>query len=197
MNKEHFAKAIRIISAPSIVIIGLLLLLLLSNRRFFDSWIEVVISIIFLGVLPTLAYPIHRWIPSLYKMGRDGQREIAFILTTIGYSIAFFGALCFEVNENLLFVCMTYFLSVVLLTITNRLHFKASGHASSFTGAMCFLVYAFGWKIFALCVSFSMLVGWSSVYLKRHTVSQLFAGIFINMISFFASYYYVFRIIYK
>ena len=62
----------------------------------------------------------------------------------IGYSAAFTWAIFTDVKDSLLLICSTYFFSVVLLSISNKvIHFRASGHACSFAGPLVLLVHFF------------------------------------------------------
>ena len=81
-----------------------------------------------------------------------------------------------------------YFLSVVLLSICNKgFHFRASGHASSFTGPLILMIYFFGWKVIIPSLIIAALIVWSSIYLKRHTIKELAGGILVNIIAFILS----------
>lgn len=184
MAKERAAKVIRILSIPPIMISALVIILYFFCENYFRGASDIVIALLLLGVVPILAYPLQKVIPSFKEKGREGQRKLAFITNLIGYTAAFLWALISKTEEGLLLICSTYFFSVVLLTICNVLHFKASGHASSFTGPLLVLVYALGWKVIVPCVLVAVAIIWSSIELKRHTMKQLLAGIGVCMASF-------------
>ena len=64
------------------------------------------------------------------------------VTSLIGYSAAFIWAIFTDVKDSLLLICSTYFFSVVLLSISNKvIHFRASGHACSFAGPLVLLVH--------------------------------------------------------
>lgn len=184
MAKEKAAKVIRILSIPPIMISALVIILYFCCENYFRGASDIVISLLLLGVVPILAYPLQKVIPAFKEKGRAGQRKLAFITNLIGYTAAFLWALISKAEDGLLLICSTYFFSVVLLTICNVLHFKASGHASSFTGPLLVLVYALGWKVIVPCVLVAVAIIWSSIELKRHTMKQLLAGIGVCMASF-------------
>lgn len=82
-----------------------------------------------------------------------------------------------------------YFTSVLLLTICNKgLHFRASGHASSFTGPLILTIYFMGWKVIIPALFIAILIVWSSVYLKRHTLKELAGGMIVSVFAFIISY---------
>lgn len=182
--KENVAKIIRVVSVPPVMISALLIILYVVKGEYFRNPLELVIAILLLGVVPVSAYPLQLLIPKLKEQGRDGQRKLAFITNLIGYVAAFLWAFLIKVSAGLLLICSTYFFSVIFLTICNVMHFKASGHASSFTGPLLILVYAIGWKMVIPCTIIAIAIIWSSLELKRHTMKQLIAGMGVCAISF-------------
>ena len=163
----------------------LILILAFSKDGIFRSALEIVITIVLLGFVPILAYGLQKILPGFKEQGREGQRKLAFITNLVGYSAAFLWALIADVENALLLICLTYFFSVVFLTICNNgLHYRASGHASSFTGPLVLLIYFFGWKVIIPCLVIAALIIWSSIYLKRHTVKEIVGGIVVCLLSF-------------
>ena len=184
-QKEKIAKVIRIISVPPVMVTTLLLILAGQRGNIFHNVWEFIITLFLLGVVPVLAYPLQKVIPSLGDSVREGQRELAFLLNFVSYTAAFLWAVMSEVSWSLGLICMTYFLSVVLLLVCNKiLHFRASGHACSVTGPLLLLIRFIGWKTIIPCVAFAALVVWSSLYLKRHTKKELAAGVMTCVIAF-------------
>ena len=62
------------------------------------------------------------------------QRKLAFIFSLIGYATALLWAILVHTSKELLMICATYFISVVILTFFNKvLKKRASGHACSFS----------------------------------------------------------------
>ena len=141
-----------------------------------------------LGLVPALAYVLSGLIPKVKEQGREGQRKLAFITNLAGYSIALLWAILTNVRKELLLICLTYFFSVVILTICNKgFHFRASGHASSFTGPLILMSYFLGWKVIIPSLLIAALITWSSLYLKRHTIKELAGGMLVNILAFIFS----------
>lgn len=187
--KDKAASLIRTISIPPVMITVLIIILYITRPDIFDNIFEVILTILFLGFFPVLAYPAQNCFPKYRDAGRDGQRKLAFIFTLIGYTGAFLWSLITGVHTSLLLITTTYFLSVVVLTLINKvIHFKASGHACSFTSPAIFLTYFSGWKWGIICIIFAALIWWSSVYLKRHTNKQLVGGMMTCLAAFGMSY---------
>ena len=188
ITKEHVAKIIRILSVPPIMISVFILILAFNKNNIFRSPTEIIIMIVLLGFVPALAYVLSVLVPKVKEQGREGQRKLAFITNLAGYSIALLWAFFTNVDKGLLLICLTYFLSVVFLIICNKgFHFRASGHASSFTGPLILLVYFLGWKAMVAALMIAVLIVWASVYLKRHTIKELVGGIVVNILAFIFS----------
>lgn len=191
-SKERIAKVIRVLSVPPVMVSALILILAFNKDGIFRNILEIVISIVLLGFVPILAYVLNGILPGFKEQGREGQRKLAFITNFIGYSAAFLWALISDVENALLLICSTYFFSVLFLTICNKIfHYRASGHACSFTGPLVLLIYFLGWKVIIPCLLIAALIIWSSIYLKRHTVKELTGGIVVCLFSFALSLFLI------
>mgnify|MGYP002672864937 CR=1 FL=1 len=188
-TKERIAKVIRVLSVPPIMV-SVFILILASNKKYIFTHVsQIIIMILLLGIVPALAYVLSNMISTVKIKGREGQRKLAFITTLIGYTIALLWAVITDVSKDLMLICLMYFTSVLLLTICNKgLHFRASGHASSFTGPLILTIYFMGWKVIIPPVFIAILIVWSSVYLKRHTLKELAGGMIVNIFSFIISF---------
>lgn len=192
--KNNFAKIIRIISVPPIMVTFLLVILNTARPDIFRNNVEVLISIILLGIVPVLAYPFQFLSSSLEDKGRIMQRKLAFIFSLIGYATALLWAILVHTSKELLIICSTYFISVVILTFFNKvLKKRASGHACSITGPLVFLIYLVDWKLIFPCIIIAMLIFWSSLYLQRHTKTDLFYGVLSSLLAFALSFIIIMR----
>lgn len=188
-KKEIFAKMVRVVTVPPALVSILIVILASACNNVVTNWVEAVTSIFLLGILPVLAYPMQEHIPQYRSAGRLGQRKLAFLFTLAGYTCALIFGLFFHVNKDLLLVYLTYFLSVMLLTICNAvLHVHASGHMCSITGPMSLLIYFVNWWALLPCILILILVAWASVNLKRHTEREVVIGGCIGIIGFAISF---------
>ena len=186
--KERIAKIIRVLSVPPIMVSIFILILAFNKNNIFRNSEEIIIMIVFLGLVPALAYVLSGIIPAVRSKGREGQRKLAFVTNLVGYGIALLWAVLTNVSKELLLICLTYFLSVVFLSICNKgFHFRASGHASGFTGPLILMIYFLGWKVIAPVLIIAALIVWASLYLKRHTIKELAGGILVNILAFIIS----------
>lgn len=191
-SKERIAKIIRALSVPPVMVSVLIIILAINKEGIFRNTLEIVVSIVLLGFVPILAYVLNGIVPGFRKQGREGQRKLAFVTNLIGYSVALLWAFLSDVESALLLICSTYFFSVLILTICNKaFHYRASGHACSFTGPLVLMIYFLGWKVFIPCLLVAALIIWSSVYLKRHTAKELIGGIVVCLLSFALSLFLI------
>ena len=99
--KNTFAKIIRIISVPPVMITFLLVILNTTRPDIFRNNVEVLTSIILLGIVPVLAYPFQLLSSSLEDKGRIMQRKLAFIFSLIGYATALLWAILVHTSKDL------------------------------------------------------------------------------------------------
>lgn len=185
MKKEKIAKGIRVLSVPPVMVSVMILILARVRGEIFRNTDEIIVTLLLLGIVPVLAYPMQHFIKGLRKQGREGQRKLAFVCSLIGYTAAFLWSLGTGVMSQLRLICNTYFFSVVLLTFCNKvLHFRASGHACSFTGPLLLLIYFVGYQVILPCVAAAALILWSSLYMKRHTAKELLGGMGVCVVAF-------------
>lgn len=183
--KTKIAKIIRIITVPPIMILGLIIILSSLKNDIFQNNTQIIISIFFLGIVPILAYPLQPILPKFKHKGREGQRELAFILNIVGYILAVIVGYFMAVDPKLQFIYNTYLISVILLTILNKVfHIRASGHACSATGPLLFLVYFIGFKAIFPCIIIGCGTIWASLTLKRHTKMDITTGALTCILAF-------------
>lgn len=182
---EKLAKAVRVISIPPVMICGLLLILFFARRGLFGGTEQLLWSLLFLMVIPVLAYPVSYVIPSLREKGREGQRSLAFLFTLAGYTGGAAYAFASGVGDGLLLIFLTYFLSVLILILLQKgFHQRASGHACSMTGPLILLSYFIGWWCVLPCAAVFAVIIWASLKLRRHTPKELILGSLTAAVSF-------------
>lgn len=170
------AKAIRIATVPPLLITGMLLTLTITIDDFCGSAGQMTLAIILLGLVPILAYPLQKLLPTKGEV-REEQRNLAFVLTFTGYLTALVCSIVGNCGEELQYIIVTYFISMALLVFLNKaLHVRASGHACSVTGTLYFLSFFLGRPAVIPCMCIAAAVVWSSLYLKRHTIQEIFWG---------------------
>jgi hypothetical protein len=175
--KQNIAKLIRVISIPPVMVSALVVILSAAGNNIFTNVWEMGTALMCLAVVPVLAYPLQKLIPGFREKGREGQRNLALILSAAGYLAAWLYGTAAKSNDRLMLIFGTYLLSVVLLLVCNKgLKLRASGHACSVTGPIVFLSYFLGIKASIICILLYGLILWASLELKRHTLKDFVMG---------------------
>lgn len=139
-KKTALAKGFRILTVPPIMALLLIVALAGSRHDIFTTRLEVSILASLLGIVPALAYPWQKCVSRDSCTDREKQRNMAFVFTGVGYSAALTWAIVSRRNKFLIVICLTYFLSAVMLVVCNKLlHIRASGHMCGVTAPLLFL----------------------------------------------------------
>ncbi|MBQ7131145.1 MAG: hypothetical protein IJO29_01100 [Oscillospiraceae bacterium] len=185
------AKSIRVITVPPVMAAMLLVVLRNYVQGAVFKTYDFLFSMIFLAILPFLAYPVSYILPEIRCKGREGQRNLAFVLNAIGYTCAAVYGIIANVSDSLMLIFLTYFLSVIILSVFNKvLNIRASGHACSIFGPLVLLVYFMGIKFAVPCIIVFALICWASVQIGRHTFKELMLGAFSAAVAFVFSTFF-------
>lgn len=173
-------KAVRVITVPPVLALAALVLMYCLQPAFFGGMVNLILSIVFICVLPVSGYVLQPLIPAYKNKGREGQRRLAMLTAVAGYLAGNVYAAIAGVPAPLWWVYLTYLLSGVLILVFNKLvRVRASGHACGVAGPVMLVAYAFGpWALagFALLA----LVFYVSIKMKRHTMPQLVLGALLS-----------------
>jgi hypothetical protein len=174
--KQKLAKAIRVVTVAPVMALLLLIILYFTRDGFFGNTTNLVLAVLFLVILPLLAYPLQPLIPYFREKGRDGQRSLAMWSASLGYILGLASALFLPVSNYLLVIYLTYLISGVSLVLLNKVFkVKASGHACGVAGPIFSLIYFLGpWVLFGLLILAA--VYWASLNMGRHDKSELLIG---------------------
>ncbi|MFA6940682.1 MAG: hypothetical protein WCQ54_06810 [Clostridiaceae bacterium] len=180
--EKKTAKIISYITIAPVMAFGMLTLLYFTHNCDFKGLTHYIFSVIYLTVLPILAYPMQKILPKFKDKGRDGQRKLAFIMVVLGYTLGIISALILKAPKNYLTIYLGYFLSGIILTLINKLlKIKASGHACGVMGPVLICIYFIG-KYSWLFLLLIPIVFWSRLTMGRHTLRELLLG---TSVSFF------------
>ena len=174
---EKIFKTIRKITIPPVFAAALLIIVYISHTNYFGSVWHLVGALFFLTVLPTLAYPLQKYIPKYKDRGREGQRSLAMIFSFVGYLLGTVVGFVFSTPIELKIIYLEYLLCGVGMILLNKVFkVKASGHACGIVGPVLLFV-CFGLYIPAIVGTALVLpVYISSVRTKQHTLPQLIGG---------------------
>lgn len=180
--KEKCAKLIRVLTIAPVGALVLLSLLYVIKREGFGNLTSYILSVIYLTLLPVTAYPLQPYIPKFKDKGREGQRNLAIVMATIGYLCGIVTITLLPATSMQWIIYLTYFVSGISIAVFNKLlKIRASGHACGIVGPLALGVYFIGIRGLIAGVIIYALVWWSSLTLKRHTISQLLWGSIIPL----------------
>lgn len=179
----RMAKAIRIMTVAPLMALVMLLLLFLKDAKLYGNPLHFGLLILFLVAFPLLAYPLQPLIPKYKDLGREGQRTLAIFFAVAGYILGCLSAVLMHAPKSVWLIYLSYLLSGALVMLINKLfHFRASGHACGVTGPFAILVL-FGEHVGFLGIPILVLVSFSSLLMKRHTIPQLICGTIIPFVA--------------
>ena len=182
--KQKVAMLIRVISVPPLMVAYRLALLYFFRDGVFANTGEFIASLVFLTIIPALAYPAAAVVPSLRKGGRPMQRKTAFVFSVAGYTGGFLYALFTRCSKPVLTIFAAYLISLLTLVLFNKvIKIRASGHACSVTSPMFFATYYFGFGALLPCTIMYGIIFWASLATKRHTVREFILGTVVCVIS--------------
>ena len=121
---------IRKITVAPIIAAVMLTAFFILAPEIFQSAFMYILSLFFLGILPMLAYPMQKYIPSYKNKGRDGQRSLAMIFAVSGYVLGITVGLLAHAPKETILIYLEYLLSGMMILLFNKcFHRKISGHA--------------------------------------------------------------------
>ncbi len=117
------------------------------------------------------------------------ERTLPFLLATIFYIIGLLLMIYFELNiiTKAFWFC---YISNTLFTVLINLYWKISAHSMGVSGSLAAIIFVIGNYSF-LFIPLLLLIGWSRIKLKCHTLSQVLAGIILAFISTFIQMYLI------
>ena len=174
---EKFCKIVRMITlAPVLAAFSITMIGLFCPDVFPTVW-HFGYTVLYLGVLPLLAYPMQSVTPHFKDKGRDGQRTLAMLFAVAGYIFCLITNLLAVASRGMWIICLEYLLSGVLILVFNKgFHIKLSAHGCGSAGPIFLLLY-FGLYAPAILMGIVTVFAYvASVKAKHHTVGQLIGG---------------------
>lgn len=177
------SKIIRVLTVAPIMALVMTLTIYFNNPALFGGTKNFLLLILFLTVLPLLAYPLQPIFKTFRDKGREGQRTLAMIFAVCGYVAGLISALALHSRESVRIIYICYLLSGILVVLANKLFkFRASGHACGIVGPFALLLY-FGQQWGFLGIPILAAAWWASIKMKRHTAAQLLGGMLIPLVA--------------
>jgi membrane-associated phospholipid phosphatase len=176
---------------PSFSLIVYFIFAIYFEEDLSDSFTLLIITTLFGFILPITMFLILR--KKNLVSDQDAlikeQRNVPFIVATLIYMCGLFFLIYFKVS--LISIAFWFcFISNTIITILINKYWKISVHSMGASGAFAALTFAFGYTILPFIVIL-ILVGWSRIKLKCHTLSQVIAGIILAFLSVYFQMYLI------
>lgn len=182
--KNKFARIISTIFVPpSFTIIVYLIFAFTIETTIQKSLTVFLVALIFGFILPIAMFVMMRkkkMISDNDAMIKD-QRTLPYLIAIVFYSVGLIILLFAEVSRISIAFWFCYISNTIITIIINK-YWKISAHSMGASGAAAALFFTFGWSSFVAMI-ITLLVGWSRIELKCHTISQVIAGILLAFIS--------------
>lgn len=175
--KKDFNMTIRKLTVAPIMASAYLLCMLIHRADVFSGIWQWLYYLLFIGLMPLLAYPLQYCCPHFRDKGRHGQRILAMIFAVSGYLLCSIFNFIFSADSRAWVIVLEYLISGALILIFNKgCKLKISGHACGIVGPVALLFY-FGLHVQAVVgILLTVPVYISSLKTKRHTLPQLIGG---------------------
>jgi membrane-associated phospholipid phosphatase len=118
------------------------------------------------------------------------ERTIPFLIAIIFYLIGLWIMIKFDLNIISIAFWFCYISNTIITIFINKF-WKISAHAMGATGPFAAVIFVFGW-IGLIMLPIVIIVGWSRIELKCHTMSQVLVG---SLLAFFSVYLQMFLIV--
>ncbi len=183
---KKFARFISILLVPpSFTIIVFALFAFTLETETIKIIVTILTAVIFGFISPIILFFVLRKKGKLKDIDASikEERTFPFFIAVVFYSAGLVVLILF--NVNLISIAFWFcYISNTLLTILINKYWKISAHSMGVAGALAAVFYVFGLPVllFGIIV---LLLGWARIYLKMHTLSQVFAGIILAFVSVF------------
>lgn len=180
---EKISFLVRKITVAPFMAAAMLITSWFCNPSIFQNPLSFWYSILFLTILPLMAYPLQKFIPGFKDKGREGQRSLAMIFAVMGYVLGCIVNGCFASTRELWIIYLEYLFSGILIFLVNKcFHLKISGHACGIVGPLALLITFHIYAAIVPGIILVILVYYSSLKTKRHTFLQLIGGSIVPIV---------------
>ena len=189
MNKPLSHKFARIVSTlfvpPSFTIIIFTIFAFTLEDNFTKEIVTILTAIIFGFLLHIILFVHFRNKGKLIDLDASikEERTVPFLIATVFYVIGLLVFLYFKINIISIAFWFCYISNTLLIIVINK-YWKISAHAMAAAGPVAALTIAYGPQYLFLFL-LVILIGWSRIKLKCHTIAQVTAGALLGFVSTF------------
>ena len=180
---NFLAQIISAVFAPLTIIVPAAFgLAYIGTHDLYASIMWFLITLSFIVVLSTCIFILIKFGKfSNFDVSIQKQRPLLILLEFI-FAIAYFLLLYFlNAPRELFFGIINIFVLLVVLLIVNKF-IKASGHVAMFSAVVTFLFLRNGIIYLIIGSIFTLILAWSRLKLKRHTLKEVLIGLAIGVL---------------
>ena len=190
MNSLKFARFISAVFIPPIpmLIIFSILAFQLENKP--SNILTVILTTLILGViLPVIFFVslMKKKIIADQDANIKEQRSAPYLFCSGLFIIGFFILLKFNVSNTTVALWLCYLVSMLFLLIVN-MFWKISAHLFGITCPVTMIILLYGIPALPIVI-LPILIGWSRIKLKCHSLSQVLAGASWGVLATLSFYY--------
>ena len=193
--KNHLARIVSILFVPP----SFTLLLFTYFAFIYES--EFAKRIILLTVAFTFGFTFH--VILFFYLKKKGklvdydasikeERTFPYLISTLIYICGLAILLLYEINIISTAFWFCYISNTILIMIINK-SWKMSAHTMGASGPLAALCFASGWQSL-LFLPLVILIGWSRLQRKVHTLAQVAAGVLVGFISTYLQMYIIVKL---
>lgn len=151
---------------------------------------ELIIAGVFSSLIQITSLIIYVRIKKLdIFVSNRNERPLLFFIAIVSYLIGFLALMWIHATFIITATMLAYVVNTTAATIINHFE-KVSVHTWGISGPAVALLYQYGYFVFALALLLSLVVGFSRVKAKAHTLRQVVFAILVSVpLTFFVVYY--------
>jgi membrane-associated phospholipid phosphatase len=178
------ARILSNIISPPVIFAGLGLALSWRELPFWSGLLWAAIYGFWVSLVPILfvVYRLRSGHISDLHMNTTRERRLPYLVSVAGALVACGFVLAFGGPELLLCLSVFSMIELAILALINDF-WKISIHATSIAGATVVVALVFGPEFGLLLVPVVALVSWLRLYLRRHTATQVLAGLLLGTLA--------------
>jgi hypothetical protein len=127
-----------------------------------------------------------------YDASIKEERTFPYLISTLIYICGLSILLLYEINIISTAFWFCYISNTILIMIINK-SWKMSAHTMGASGPLAALCFASGWQSL-LFLPLVILIGWSRLQRKVHTIAQVTAGVLVGFISTYIQMYIIVKL---
>lgn len=179
---------------PSFTVIVFSIFAIKLETESLQKIITIFVAFLFGFIAPIILFIVFRKRKKIVDLDATikEERTLPFLISVGFYLVGML--LLIVCNVHIISIAFWFcYISNTLVTILINKHWKISAHAMGAAGPLAAVTYTFGPSAL-IFFTIVLLVGWSRIQLKVHTLTQVAAGILFAFFSTYLQMYFIVRL---